>query len=191
MDPATKSTQSDKNCSTDFECTVTYLGKLNAIYPKIGTLENAARLYQKACGFLGRDTEHSQLCVSRHGIILHGKENQTEFKLDRISFCASYKKIPKVVAFNYLTSTTGPRRMECHAVLCRSLEETQDVVRAVTAAFRNEFKAGHRIKQSDYYTKIIGDSNNNVGTETEGRSIPRKIGAIFDSLTKCMSDIQT
>ena len=185
-----------ENPAKDFACAAKYLGKVNAIYPKTGTLENTARLYQKACGFLD-NTACSRLTVTSRGIALHGKEIQRNFELDRITFCASYRKIPKVIAFNYLTSITGPRRLECHAVLCCSVEETQEIVRVLMAAFRKEFKDASSSMNTSVNRDLAGfpkkpltsDSNNNVGLANDdtAASIPKKIGALLDSLTKCMT----
>lgn len=183
MDSVSESTSVEERMK-DFEFTVKCLGKVNAIYPQTRTLENTARLYQKGCAHL-REKDNSRFCVTRNAIILQEKENRREFALNQISFCASYKKIPKVVAFNYLISKTGPKRMECHAFLCRSFEEAQDIVRAVKVAF--EYTVDHKRTESSSEKSVIGDRNNNIVLGAKKTSIPHKITVMFDNLTNCMT----
>ena len=172
----------------DFTCNVKYLGSQNAMYPQTGTLENIARLYQKGCAL--NDKDNAKLTVTKDNVSLESNNNEKIFKLGKILFCASYKKIPKVVAFNYLSSSS-PRRLECHAFLCGSNEDARCVVAALTMAFRVAYK------ESKCSSAIHGDQTTmnhkvwNVDSADEKDmkitfALPRKIGEIFDTLTNCM-----
>ena len=173
----------------DFTCNVKYLGSQNAMYPQTGTLENIARLYQKGCALNEKD--NAKLIVTKENVSLKSKNNEKIFKLQKILFCASYKKIPKVVAFNYLSSSS-PRRIECHAFLCGSNEDARCVVAALTMAFRIAYK------ESKTSSDIHGDQttmNHRVWSVDSAEekdmkiifALPRKIGEIFDILTNCMT----
>ncbi|XP_031551282.1 uncharacterized protein LOC116288611 [Actinia tenebrosa] len=122
----------------EFECKAKYLGRLEAYAPKVGTLENAARLYQKGCYDMEKKDSFvvkvSPKCIAieeKNGLI-------TTYYIKSTLFCATYKKIPKVVVFNYL-STKDPMLIECHALYLDSFSEAQDFVRAVTAAFSKAY----------------------------------------------------
>ena len=172
----------------DFKCNVKYLGSQNTMYPQTGTLENTARLYQKGCAL--NDKDNAKLTVTKDSVYLESKNNEKIFKLRKILFCASYKKVPKVVAFNYLSSSS-PKRLECHAFLCGSNEDARCVVAALTTAFRVAYK------ESKCSSEIHGDQTTmnhrvwNVDSAEEKDmkitfALPRKIGEIFDTLTNCM-----
>lgn len=173
----------------DFTCNVKYLGSQNAMYPQTRTLENIARLYQKGCALDEKD--NAKLTVTKDSVSLRSNNNEKIFKLRKILFCASYKKIPKVVAFNYLSSSS-PRRLECHAFLCGSNEDARCVVAALTMAFRTAYK------ESQSSSTLHGDQTTanhriwNVDSVEEKEmkiifALPRKIGEIFDTLTNCMT----
>lgn len=173
----------------DFTCSVKYLGSQNAMYPQTGTLENIARVYQKGCALNERDIE--KLTVTKDSVSVRSKNTEKIFKLRKILFCASYKKIPKVVAFNYMVSSS-PKRLECHAFLCGSNEEARAVVAALTSAFRmayNESKNAGEIHVDETIT------NHKIWTVDSAEekeikvifALPRKIGEIFDTLTNCMT----
>ena len=172
----------------NFTCNVKYLGSQNAMYAQTGTLENIARLYQKGCA-LNENDVHAELTVTRDNVSLLSKNTEKTFKLHKILFCASYKKIPKVVAFNYQVSSS-PKRLECHAFLCDSSEDARCVVAALTMAFRMAYKE----RNSDGMHGDQTTMNPKVWTvdsaeEKEMKvifALPRKIGEIFDSLTNCI-----
>ena len=170
----------------DFTCNVKYLGSQNAMYPQTGTLENIARLFQKGCAL--NDKENARLTVTKDNVSLLSKNSEKIFKLRKILFCASYKKIPKVVAFNYLVSSS-PRRLECHAFLCASNEDARCVVAALTMAFRMAYKEskGQPCDKTTMNHKVWTVDS---AEEKEMKiifALPRKIGEIFDSLTNCMT----
>lgn len=159
------------------------------MYPQTGTLENIARLYQKGCALDEKD--NAKLTVTKDNVSLQSNNNEKTFKLRKILFCASYKKIPKVVAFNYVVCSS-PRRLECHAFLCASNEDARCVVAALTMAFRMAYK------ESKGSSEIHGDQtamNHKVWTVDSAEekdmkiifALPRKIGEIFDTLTNCMT----
>lgn len=156
------------------------------MYPQTGTLENIARVYQKGCAL--NEKENAILTVTKDNVSLLSKNSEKIFKLRKILFCASYKKIPKVVAFNYLVSSS-PRRLECHAFLCGSNEDARCVVAALTMAFRMAYKES-KGSPSDQTTM-----NHRVWTVDSAEekdmkiifALPRKIGEIFDTLTNCMT----
>lgn len=173
----------------DFMCSVKYLGSQNAMYPQTGTLENIARVYQKGCALNEKDV--AKLTVTKDSVSLRSKNNEKIFRLRKILFCASYKKIPKVVAFNYMVSSS-PKRLECHVFLCGSNEEARGIVAALTTAFRmayNESKNAGEIHVDETIT------NHKVWTVDSAEekeikvifALPRKIGEIFDTLTNCMT----
>jgi len=174
---------------TDFTCNVKYLGSQNAMYPQTGTLENIARLYQKGCALSEKDI-NAKLTVSRENVFLVNKNTEKTFKLRKILFCASYKKIPKVVAFNYQVSSS-PKRLECHAFLCSSNEDARCVVAALTMAFRMAYRERNSDDiHSDQTTMNHKVWNVDSAEEKEMKvifALPRKIGEIFDSLTNCMT----
>ncbi|KXJ25187.1 hypothetical protein AC249_AIPGENE22430 [Exaiptasia diaphana] len=60
------------------------------------------------------------------------------------------KKIPQVVAFNYL-SAKEPPTIECHALYMDSAAEAQMFVEAITAAFNNAYKTPY-----SFETESIG-----------------------------------
>ncbi|XP_068733437.1 uncharacterized protein [Montipora capricornis] len=177
------------NKPKDFTCiNVKYLGSLNAMYPQTGTLENIARLYQKGCALNQRDI-NAQMTVSRENVSLLCKDTEKIFRLHKILFCASYKKIPRVVAFNYQASTS-PRRIECHAFLCSSNEDARGIVAALTMAFRVASKERNSdeigLEQTTITRKVW---NLDSAEEKEVKvlfALPRKIGEILDSLTNCI-----
>ena len=177
-----------KSKPMDFTCNVKYLGSQNAMYPQTGTLENIARLYQKGCALNENDVK-AELTVTRDNVSLLGKNTEKTFKLQKILFCASYKKIPKVVAFNYQVSSS-PKRLECHAFLCDSNEDARCVVAALTMAFRMAYKERNSDGIRDDQTAINHKVWNVDSAEEKEMKVifalPRKIGEIFDSLTNCI-----
>lgn len=171
----------------DFVCNVQYLGGLNAMYPQTGTLENIARLYQKGCA--PNQDMNAQLTVKRDSVLLLSKSTEKTYKLRKILFCASYKKIPKVVAFNYQVSSS-PRRLECHAFLCASNEDARCIVAALTMAFRLAYKDKNSNEMHGDQTAMNHKVWNVDSAEEKEMKVifalPRKIGEIFDSLTNCI-----
>lgn len=175
--------------AADFTCSVKYLGSQNTMYPQTGTLENIARVYQKGCALNEKD--NAKLTVTKDNVLLQSRNSEKTFKLPKILFCASYKKIPKVVAFNYLVSSS-PRRLECHAFLCASNEDARCVVAALTMAFRmayNESKNSGAIHGDQTATnhKIWAVDSAEEKEMKVIFALPRKIGEIFDTLTNCMT----
>lgn len=173
----------------DFTCNVKYLGSQNAMYPQTGTLENIARLYQKGCALNEKDI-NAKLTVTRDNVSLLSKDTEKTFKLRKILFCASYKKIPRVVAFNYQVASS-PRRLECHAFLCASHDDARCVVVALTMAFRMAYKERNSGGiDGDQTTTNHKVWNVDSAEEKEMKvifALPRKIGEIFDSLTNCIT----
>ena len=173
----------------DFMCSVKYLGSINAMYPQTGTLENVARLYQKGCA--KNDNENAMLTVTNARVSVQSNNNEKRFKLRRIVFCASYKKIPKVVAFNYLVASS-PRRLECHAFLCSTNEDARRVVSALTTAFRTAYseREDWKANSGDQTCKNRKVWTVDAAEEKDFKvifALPRKIGEIFDSITNCMT----
>lgn len=122
----------------EFQCKAKYLGRLEAFAPKIGTLENAARLYQKGCYDM-EDKKSFVIKVSPKCIAVEEQDGLiTNYFIKSTLFCATYKKIPKVVVFNYLCKK-DPMLIECHALYLESFSEAQEFVRAVTAAFSKAY----------------------------------------------------
>jgi hypothetical protein len=124
--------------SSEFECKAKYLGRMEALAPKIGTLENAARLYQKGCYDI-EEKDKFAVKVSSKCISVEDPDGLvTSYYIKSTLFCATYKKIPKVVVFNYLCKK-DPTLIECHALYLESFAEAQNFVRAVTAAFSKAY----------------------------------------------------
>lgn len=173
----------------DFSCSVKYLGSQNAMYAQTGTLENIARLYQKGCALNEKDT-NAKLTVGRDSVTVLCKNTEKTFKLRKILFCASYKKIPKVVAFNYQVCSS-PKRLECHAFLCASNEDARCVVAALTMAFRMAYKDrssdGVYDDQTTMNPKVWNVDSAEEKEMKMSFALPRKIGEIFDSLTNCIT----
>ena len=167
---------------------VKYLGSLNAMYPQTGTLENIARLYQKGCALNQRDS-NAQMTISRENVSLLCNSTEKIFRLHKILFCASYKKIPKVVAFNYQVCSS-PRRIECHAFLCSSSEDARCIVAGLTMAFKMACKERSLGDMGVDQTNVSRKAWNADSTEEKEMKVlfalPRKIGEILDSLTNCV-----
>jgi len=120
-------------------CFAKYLGKADALEPKVGTLENTARIYQKGCLNID-DSEYLTVVVNSKAISIRNENGMIcIFPIKSTLFCATYKKLPQVVAFNYLSSTNPPV-IECHALYMDSALEAKTFVEAVTAAFNTAYE---------------------------------------------------
>lgn len=138
-------------------CRAKYLGKIAATAPKVGTLENAAKVYQKGCLNIN-DREHLTVIVNSKAISIESKGGLLcMFPIKNTLFCATYKKIPQVVAFNYL-SAADPAVIECHALYMDSALEAQEFVEAITAAFNTAYR-----------TKLNYDTCS-IGSEAQSRN---------------------
>jgi len=143
--------------SSYHQCRAKYLGKVVASAPKIGTLENAARVYQRGCLNIN-DREMLKIIVNPKAISLENQDRMLyRFSIKSTLFCATYKKIPQVVAFNYL-STKDPPTIECHALYMNSPLEAQNFVQAITEAFGCAYRSRCNV---DVDTTEITDSNAN------------------------------
>ncbi|EDO45198.1 predicted protein [Nematostella vectensis] len=163
-----------------YECMSKYLGSADAPHPKIGTLENAAKIYQKGCyEMIARrccEVRISAECI----VIDNGPTDRRTFQIKKTLFCATYKKIPKVVVFNYMNGSME-NGIQCHAIFTSSITEAQDFVKAVTTAF------------SQAYSMDLDGKEIHTKTPSKGKQAAKKHGLwseritdIFGTVTQCV-----
>lgn len=138
--------------------------------------------------FNERDIE--KLIVIKDSVLVCSKNIEKIFKLCKILFCVSYKKIFKVVVFNYMVLFLL-KWLECYVFLCGFNEEVRVVVVVLILVFRmvyNELKNVGEI----YVDEIIINYKIWIVDLVEEKDIKVifvlfwKIGEIFDILMNCM-----
>lgn len=80
-----------------------------------------------------------KLIVIKDNVLLESKNNEKIFKLWKILFCVSYKKVFKVVVFNYLLLFFF-KWLECYVFLCGLNEDVRCVVVVFMMVFRVVYK---------------------------------------------------